>query len=156
MADIPQVLATYDALVGVALGAGLTYGFSALNRRQQERREDRTRWYQARLEAYTEFYRALTDSWLLVGDERPDHKAVVSRLSNALGLIQLVGSAEVCLTAMVLLREALRDKIDGNQPQLAAFVFLARKDLGYPMDRSIQREIDREIDRTLPHLNVDN
>jgi hypothetical protein len=31
MADIPQVLATYDALVGVALGAGLTYGFGALN-----------------------------------------------------------------------------------------------------------------------------
>jgi hypothetical protein len=36
MADIPQVLATYDALVGVALGAGLTYGFGALNRRRQE------------------------------------------------------------------------------------------------------------------------
>jgi hypothetical protein len=32
MADIPQVLATYDALVGVALGAGLTYGFGALKR----------------------------------------------------------------------------------------------------------------------------
>ncbi len=39
MADIPQVLATYDALVGVALGAGLTYGFGALNRRHQEARE---------------------------------------------------------------------------------------------------------------------
>jgi hypothetical protein len=51
MADIPQVLATYDALVGVALGAGLTYGFGALNRRHQEAREDKTRWYQARLEA---------------------------------------------------------------------------------------------------------
>ena len=31
MADMPQVLATYDALVGVALGAGLTYGLGALN-----------------------------------------------------------------------------------------------------------------------------
>jgi hypothetical protein len=40
MADIPQVLATYNALVG----AGLTYGFGALNRRHQEKREDRTRW----------------------------------------------------------------------------------------------------------------
>jgi hypothetical protein len=29
MADIPQVLATYDALVGVALGAGLTFLGSA-------------------------------------------------------------------------------------------------------------------------------
>jgi hypothetical protein len=36
MADIPQVLATYDALLGVALGAGLTYGFGALNRRRRE------------------------------------------------------------------------------------------------------------------------
>jgi hypothetical protein len=45
MADIPQVLATYGALVGVALGAGLTYVFGALNRRHQEAREDRTRWY---------------------------------------------------------------------------------------------------------------
>jgi hypothetical protein len=63
MADIPQVVATYDALVGVALGAGLTYGFGALNRRQQERREDKTRWYQARLEAYADFYRALSDWW---------------------------------------------------------------------------------------------
>jgi len=52
MADIPQVLATYDALVGVALGAGLTYGLGALNRRHQEKREDATRWYEARLDAY--------------------------------------------------------------------------------------------------------
>jgi hypothetical protein len=43
MADIPQVLANYDALVGVALGAGLTYGFGALNRRHHEAREDKTR-----------------------------------------------------------------------------------------------------------------
>jgi hypothetical protein len=55
MADIPQVLATYDALVGVALGAGLTYGFGALNRRHQEGREDATRWYQARFDAYAAF-----------------------------------------------------------------------------------------------------
>jgi hypothetical protein len=42
MADIAQVIATYDALVGVALGAGLTYGFGALNRRHQEARENHT------------------------------------------------------------------------------------------------------------------
>jgi hypothetical protein len=40
MADIPQVLATYDALVGVALGAGLTYGFGTLNRRHQRQKSD--------------------------------------------------------------------------------------------------------------------
>jgi hypothetical protein len=65
MADIPQVLATYDALAGVALGAGLTYAFGALNRLHQEAREDKTRWYQARLGAYADFYRALSDWWLL-------------------------------------------------------------------------------------------
>ncbi len=58
MADIPQVIATYDALVGVALGAGLTYGFGALNRRHQEAREDRTRWYETRLKAYLEYANA--------------------------------------------------------------------------------------------------
>ena len=47
MADIAQVLATYDALVGVALGAGLTYGFGALNRRHVEKREEATRLYEA-------------------------------------------------------------------------------------------------------------
>jgi membrane protein DedA with SNARE-associated domain len=70
MADIPQLLANYDALVGVALGAGLTYGFGSLNRRHQEAREDKTRWYQARLEAYTKFYRALSDWWILTARDQ--------------------------------------------------------------------------------------
>ena len=65
MADIPQVLATYDALAGVALGAGLTYAFGALNRLHQEAREDKNRWYQARLGAYADFYRTLSGWWLL-------------------------------------------------------------------------------------------
>ena len=60
MADIAQVLATYDALVGVALGAGLTYAFGALNRRHQEARENQTRWYDARYKAYTDFYVTVT------------------------------------------------------------------------------------------------
>jgi hypothetical protein len=147
MADIPQVLATYDALVGVALGAGLTYGFGTLNRRQQQAREDKTRWYQARLEAYADFYRALRDGWLLVGDERTDadHNAVVRRLSNALGLIQLVGSAEVGLLAQALFKEALNDEVGDDQSKVVAFVFASRKDLGDTLDRSIQREIDRAL-----------
>ena len=62
MADMPQVLATYDALVGVALGAGLTYGLGALNRRHQEKREDATRWYEARLDAYRELSRVMTNA----------------------------------------------------------------------------------------------
>jgi hypothetical protein len=46
MADLAEVLSTYQALAGVAVGAGLTYWFGALNRRRQEAREDKTRWYE--------------------------------------------------------------------------------------------------------------
>jgi hypothetical protein len=42
MADIPQVLATYDALVRVAFGADLTYGFVGASTDATRRRE-RTR-----------------------------------------------------------------------------------------------------------------
>jgi hypothetical protein len=141
--------------VGVALGAGLTYGFSALNRRHQERREDKTRWYQARLEAYAEFYRALSDWWLLPEREQgtqEDREKLLSRLSNALGLIHLVGSPEVSLTAHALFKEVNMASKDQAQPKLAVFVFAARKDLGDTLDRSIQREIDR----VLPPLGEDN
>jgi hypothetical protein len=119
MADISQVLANYDALVGVALGAGLTYGFGALNRRRQEAREDKTRWYQARLEAYAEFYRALSDWWLpAVRDQstQDDREKLVGRLSNALGLIQFVGSPEVALMAQTLFKEATKEGEDEAQP----------------------------------------
>ncbi len=50
MADIGQVLSTGGTtILGVAVGAGLTYWLGALNRRHQEAREDKTRWYQERL-----------------------------------------------------------------------------------------------------------
>jgi hypothetical protein len=45
----------------VALGAGLTYGFGALNRRHQETRENETRWYETRLQAYIELHQATYD-----------------------------------------------------------------------------------------------
>jgi hypothetical protein len=155
MADITQLLSNYDALVGVALGAGLTYGFSALNRRHQEAREDKTRWYQARLEAYADFYRALSDWWLFtVRDQstQDEQEKLLSRLSNVLLLIHLVGSAEVILIAQALFREALKGEEGDEHPRLAAFVFAARKDLGFPVDRSIQREIDS----VLPPFERDN
>jgi membrane protein DedA with SNARE-associated domain len=53
MADIAQAVVTGGmGIAGVAIGAGLTYWLGALNRRHQEAREDRTRWYEARREAY--------------------------------------------------------------------------------------------------------
>jgi len=155
MADIPQVLANYDALVGVALGAGLTYGFSFLNRRHQEAREDKTRWYQARLDAYADFYRALSDWWLLgvrAQSTQDDREKLVGRLSNAHGLIQFIGSPEVALLSDALFKEAIEEGEDEAQSKLGVFVFAARKDLGDTLDRSIQKEIDR----ALPPLNEAN
>jgi hypothetical protein len=155
MADLPQVLSTYDALAGVTLGAGLTYAFGALNRLHQEAREDKTRWYQARLDAYADFYRALSDWWLLaVRDQstQDEREKLVSRLSNTLGLIQLVGSPEVMLVANALFKEAIGESKGETQPNLAVFVFAARKDLGDTLDRSIQKEIDR----VLPPLDEDD
>jgi hypothetical protein len=140
--------------VGVALGAGLTYGFSAMNHRHQEAREDKTRWYQARLEAYADFYRALSDSWIFVvrgQSNQEEREKLVSRLSNALGLIQFVGSPEVALVAYDLFKKALKEE-DQAKPKFGAFMFAARKDLGHTIDRSIQREIDR----LLPPLGEDN
>jgi hypothetical protein len=98
MADISQVLATYDTLVGVALGAGLTYGFGALNRRHQESREDATRWYNARREAYGAFLIAASRmSWINPVGEEPDRppKEVVDEIVAAMEAVRLVGSPRV-------------------------------------------------------------
>lgn len=66
MADVGQVLATgATTIVGVAVGAGLTYWFGVLNRRHQEAREDKTRWYEQRLRAYIEFSTAAFDGFVL-------------------------------------------------------------------------------------------
>src|SRR5918994_824888 len=102
MADIPQVLATYDALVGVALGAGLTYGFSALNRRHQEEREDRTRWYEARFRAYTE----LSSTAGLIHRSGPRSREQFEAFFRAASSVELVGSEEA-VNACVLMLAAL-------------------------------------------------
>jgi hypothetical protein len=147
-------LAAYDTLIGVALGAGLTYGFGALNRRHQEEREDKTRWYQARLDAYADFYQAMSDWWLLAAREdftAAERAKLIGRLSNALGFIHLVGSPEIVITANVLFKETTQESKDKAQSKFAVFVFAARKDLGYPVVPSVQREIDR----ALPPLDED-
>jgi hypothetical protein len=65
MADIPQLLTNYDALVGVALGAGLTYGFGALNRRHIEKRENQTRWYEQGFKHISSFPKLRMMSYLV-------------------------------------------------------------------------------------------
>ena len=56
MAEVAQALITgATALVSAAVEAGLTYWLGRLNRRHQEAREDSTRWYEKRLQAYVAF-----------------------------------------------------------------------------------------------------
>jgi ADP-heptose:LPS heptosyltransferase len=117
MADIPQVLANYDALVGVALGAGLTYGFGALNRRHQEARENETRWYNARFQAYVNLLQAVGQNEVLwVTDPiDEDHRELALSLRAALGTVRLVGSDEVIEVANKLIGAALGDRRNGQE-----------------------------------------
>jgi hypothetical protein len=147
MADIPQVLATYDALVGVALGAGLTYGFGALNRHHQEKREDETRWYEERLRAYVSLPSAVIAavSTTHAHDEitREHLDRVFTELTGALAAIRFVGSEEAAKqanrlfdTAMWEIRGSMAkgDRINADlvNSVLMDFQAAARKDLGHP------------------------
>jgi hypothetical protein len=141
MADIPQALATYNALVGVALGAGLTYGLGALNRRHQEKREDATRWYEARLDAYRELSRVMTNASRLNHFGGVQKKLqVMEDMALALGPIHLVGSPEVIEAAEGLVAAVTKVQAEdhGERPVQAVVLALrnykivARKDLGHP------------------------
>jgi hypothetical protein len=139
MADIPQVLATYDALVGVALGAGLTYGLGALNRRHQEAREDKTRWYEQRLHTYAEFSKKVTSEVVLGSPARSlaERKRVQEELEAVYSVVRLVGSegviaeGEHLLVATVdRLREPESDEASRRlHERLTSFEVAARKDL---------------------------
>jgi hypothetical protein len=140
MADIPQVLATYDALVGLVLGAGLTYGFGALTRRHQEEREDKTRWYEARLQVYIDFYTHANQ--IIVGPYAGENtKRYLSDLENKLyinaNFIDLLGSPDVRRQAWAVynaifaeLRKA--EPFEEDLIELIPFLQSCRKDLGHP------------------------
>ena len=145
MADIPQVIANYDALVGVALGAGLTYGFGSLNRRHHEAREDETRWYEARLQAYVELNRAITNIARLLKQKHPaeeECQRAADAYELACAAVRLVGSPKAAEESDVLYRVALGLLRDAQQGRtifwtdwygpLRAIQDLARKDLGHP------------------------
>jgi hypothetical protein len=99
MADMAQAVVTGGtALVSAAAGAGLTYWLGALNRRHQEAREDRTRWYEKRLQAYIELHQATYDALFTTLGTQPSAEVssrVWQRLVNAIGAIRFVGSPEV-------------------------------------------------------------
>jgi hypothetical protein len=134
MADVAQVLATCGTtIVGVAVGAGLTYWFGALNRRHQEEREDATRWYDERFRAYAELSRAYaTANYLPSG---LGFKEAVDQLGTAVAPVLLVGSPEARKAAWTLL-VALRKSAGLRREDLGnvwkAFEAAARKDLGHP------------------------
>jgi hypothetical protein len=98
MADIAGVLATGGtALVSAAAGAGLTYWLGALNRRHQEAREDKTRWYEARREAYAALLIAAQRVSVRSEEGTPEKQMseLADELSAAMGAVRLVGSPEV-------------------------------------------------------------
>jgi hypothetical protein len=112
MADIAQVLATGGtALVSAAAGAGLTYWFGALNRRHQEAREDRTRWYEARREAYAALLIAASRASHGLRDVEPGRPVSeqTDELVSAMGAVSLVGSPEVIEAADNLFNSILKD-----------------------------------------------
>ena len=154
MADIGQVLASGGwAIVGVVIGASLTYWFGSLNRRHQEAREDKTRWYEQRLRAYTEFSTAVFDGFVLSipampGVEEADleeRKAHARMIAAALSSIRLVGSPEVIQEANQVMNTTLTQLRNRGEPQesvfwttLTTFEAAARKDLGHPPPESLE------------------
>jgi len=98
MADIAGVLATGGtALVSAAAGAGLTYWLGALNRRHQEAREDKTRWYEARREAYAALLIAAQRVSVRSEEGTPEKQMseLADELAAATSAVRLVGSPEV-------------------------------------------------------------
>jgi hypothetical protein len=143
MADVGQVLATGGTtIVGVAVGAGLTYWFGALNRRHQEAREDNTRWYEARFKAYAEFSRAVASTVQFPASASPaleERYKIREELASLLSDIRLVGSENVVREAEqvfnVVTEELRKPSLgDDNERILEkhyGFEVEARRDLGY-------------------------
>jgi hypothetical protein len=137
------------AVVGVVVGAFLTHLFGALTRRRHEKREDRTRWYERRLQAYIEFYQTVYEVFFSLGatalrTKRPltenEAESLLQRLLNDLGTIHFVGSPEVIDAAEKVMMEVL-PQLDTPQNPSSEFIdelegrfqAAARKDLGHPV-----------------------
>jgi hypothetical protein len=154
VADIAQVLATGGtALVGAAAGAGLTYWLGALNRRHQEARENETRWYEARLQAYIELHQACYDAYFSAWGKRPTKEVtdrLAARLMNARGAIHFVGSPEVIKAAERVINGTLEELGDDRDmsgdflDQLERFQVVARDDLGHLEAPSPQTKNERK------------
>jgi len=140
MADVGQVLATGGTtIVGVAVGAGLTYWFDAKNRRHQEAREDATRWYEARLRAYSEVSSAVFSASMPT-TRREDYARLADSLNRAFAEARLVGSRQVVRALQPLSVAVVKQLAAGDDSQddlvyeaLDTFEEAARQDLGHPV-----------------------
>jgi len=132
-------------IAGTMVGAGLTYWLGALNRRHQEEREDKTRWYEARLQAYLKLNDALDDMTVLLflpKEPPPELRSdVIEDLRAAQSTVSLVGSNDFYDEAERLIDVAY-SILDGPRPptdedkhrwmeKLTEIRHLARMDLGY-------------------------
>jgi hypothetical protein len=144
MNGVREVLEAGGPLIGVVVGAGLTYLFNARSRKHQEEREDRTRWYGTRVEAYADLSRAFSNSLMYMtrgsGSEQ-EQREIAQGFSYAVGLIRIVGSDEAKLTAGRLFRVVTDETAKGFNADpygkhlgatLEAFEAAARADLGFP------------------------
>jgi hypothetical protein len=146
MADVgPALVAGGASIVGVVAGAGLTYWLGALNRRHQEEREDKTRWYEARLRAYVELNQAIANMTALLKQGQPPDKErqrIADEFDLACAAVRLVGSSKAAEEALVLYFASLRFLNDAEHgrpidwPDWHGRAYemqnLARQDLGYP------------------------
>jgi hypothetical protein len=133
------------AVIGVVVGAGLTYLLGALSRRHAEEREDKTRWYEARLRAYSAVPEVLTKG-IATAVRQPKTETVdtsLMQIAGAIGTIRFVGSKEVVDVSDRLFAEfayLLMSQANGQgkpsfktiEPLVTEFRAAARKDLGLP------------------------
>jgi hypothetical protein len=128
------------AVIGVIVGAFLTYLFGALTRRRQEKREDETRWYETRLKAYSEFtalvlnLRVATRTREVSKEELNDF---AKQLMAATAAMRLVASPRVLKQSedFTHMAEAITKRASVTEGELfkalAKFEAAARNDLGH-------------------------
>jgi hypothetical protein len=131
------------AIIGVVVGACLTYLFGALSRRRQEKREekreDRTRWYETRLKAYSEYTALVLNLRVAIrtrGVSKEELDEFSKQLTAATAAMRLVASPRVLKQSedFVHVTEAItkRESITEGElfKALAKFEAAARDDLG--------------------------
>jgi hypothetical protein len=128
------------AIIGVVVGAFLTYLFGALARRRQEKREDRTRWYETRLKAYSEYTALVLNLRVAIrtrGVSKEELDDFSKQLMAATAAMRLVASPRVLKQSedFAHMTEAITARKSVTEGELfkalAKFEAAARYDLGH-------------------------